>query len=61
MVKFCLKIWTLKGNFRIEPILARIKESPSAVVLPVIDAISESTIQYMGGSHGRFLNSPGKS
>ncbi|PAV83850.1 hypothetical protein WR25_19589 [Diploscapter pachys] len=36
----------------IEPILARIKESPSAVVLPVIDSISDSSMQYMGGSHG---------
>ncbi|KAK6060185.1 hypothetical protein COOONC_02157 [Cooperia oncophora] len=36
----------------IEPLLARIKEERTAVVCPIIDAISETNLAYLGGSHG---------
>lgn len=38
--------------FRIEPILQRIKYERTAVVCPVIDSISDSSMQYMGGGYG---------
>ncbi|CAD6196353.1 unnamed protein product [Caenorhabditis auriculariae] len=36
----------------IEPLLARIQEERTAVVCPVIDAISDGNMAYLGGSHG---------
>uniref|UniRef100_A0A914EGR8 Ricin B lectin domain-containing protein n=1 Tax=Acrobeloides nanus TaxID=290746 RepID=A0A914EGR8_9BILA len=36
----------------LEPILQRIKDERTAVVCPVIDSISDSNIQYMGGGVG---------
>ncbi|CAJ0941791.1 unnamed protein product, partial [Mesorhabditis belari] len=36
----------------LEPLVARIAESRSAVVCPVIDSISDTSIAYMGGSAG---------
>ena len=39
-------------TFRLEPILQRIKDKRTAVVCPVIDMISDSSMAYMGGSAG---------
>ncbi|ETN71221.1 hypothetical protein RB195_008230 [Necator americanus] len=35
-----------------EPLLARIQEERTAVVCPIIDAISDTNMAYLGGSHG---------
>lgn len=32
---------------RLEPLLQRIKEKPNAVVMPIIDTISEETLEYL--------------
>lgn len=44
-----------KLSFRIQPLLQRIKEKRSAVVCPVIDLISDKTMEYMGGDLGGTL------
>ncbi|VDM42902.1 unnamed protein product [Toxocara canis] len=38
--------------YRLEPLLARIKEKRSAVLCPIIDYIAAETMQYSGGGHG---------
>ena len=43
--------------FRLEPILARIKEKRSAILVPTIDGIDHKTMAYQGGggmSYGIF-------
>lgn len=37
---------------RLEPILARIKESPRTMICPMIDVISDGTLVYGGTGHG---------
>ena len=44
----------LKLYFRLEPLLARIKESRTAVLVPIIDVIDDKTLQYFS-SNGEFF------
>jgi hypothetical protein len=37
-------------NFRLEPILMRIKEKPNAILCPLIESIDKNTIAYYGNA-----------
>lgn len=37
----------------LEPLVARIKEKPSAVLCPTIDGIDDKTLAFHGGGHGQ--------
>jgi len=43
---FCLKFFGFVC-FRLEPLLQRIKEKRSAVLVPIIDVIDDNTFEYM--------------